>query len=132
MKMGAELLQKKLSGPSNGNDSIVSALTGLLGDEKGGLDLGSILGKMQGGDLASMASSWLGGGSNDAIGGDQLRNLLGNEKVSQFASQLGVDEGSALDGLSDVLPNLVDQASPDGSILDSLGGLSGIAKSFLK
>jgi len=139
MKIGVELLQKQLSGStgsgeSNSSAGIVSALSSLLGDGKGGLDLGAILGKMQGGDLAGMASSWMGSGSNDSIGGDQLRELFGNDKISQFAAQLGLDEGSALSGLSDMLPNMMDQGSPDGSLLDSLGGLGGlasVAKKFL-
>lgn len=135
MKMGAQLLVSKISDGSVSTDSAIEALTGLLGNGEGGLDLGSILSKIQGGDLASLASSWLGSGSNDSIGVGQLRNLFGNGKISEFAAQLGTSEESALGGLSEVLPQLIDQGSPDGSILDSLGGvggLAGMASRFLK
>ncbi|HID83093.1 MAG TPA: DUF937 domain-containing protein [Chromatiales bacterium] len=133
MKLGTQMLLSKISGGNSGN--AMSALSGLLGNNDGGLDLGSIVSKMQGGDMANIASSWLGKGSNESIGTDQLRSMFGDDKISQFASQLGTDEDSALSGLSEALPNMVDQASPDGSLLDSLGGIGGLASmasKFLK
>jgi len=125
MKLGTQMLLSKISGGNSGN--AMSALSGLLGNNDGGLDLGSIVSKMQGGDMANIASSWLGKGSNESIGTDQLRSMFGDDKISQFASQLGTDEDSALSGLSEALPNMVDQGSPDGSLLDSLGGIGGLA-----
>ncbi len=133
MKLGTQMLLSKMTGGSSGN--AMSALTGLLGSSDGGLDLGSIVSKMQGGDMANIASSWLGKGSNESIGADQLRSMFGDDKISEFASQLGTDEDSALSGLSEALPNMVDQGSPDGSLLDSLGGIGGLASmasKFLK
>lgn len=127
MKIGTQLLLSKLGGGSGGNDTAMSALSGLMGDSKGGIDLGNIVSKMQGGDMASIASSWLGKGSNESIGTEQLRGLFGKDKIAQFASQLGTDEDSALNGLSEALPNMIDQGSPDGSLLDSLGGIGGLA-----
>lgn len=137
MKLGTDMLLNKLSGGSASSDNAMSALSGLLGGGQEGPDLGGIVSKMQaqGGGLADIASSWLGRGSNQSIGTDQLRGLLGDDKISQFASQLGTDEESALSGLSEALPNMVDQGSPDGSLLDSLGGIGGLASmasKFLK
>jgi uncharacterized protein YidB (DUF937 family) len=135
MKLGAQMLLSKMAGGNDNN--AMSALSSLLGDGKGGLDLGSLVGRMQNGgtDLAGLAASWLGNGKNQAIDINQLRHLLGNEKISQFARQLGTDEDTALNGLSDALPNMVDKASPNGSLLDSfggVGGLMGMASKFLR
>lgn len=135
MKIGTKMLLSKVGAGSAGNDTAMSALSGLMGDSKGGIGLGDIISKMQGGDMASIASSWLGKGSNSPINADQLRGLFGKDKISQFASQLGTDEESALSGLSEALPGMIDQGSPDGSLLDSLGGIGGLAKmagKFLK
>ncbi len=135
MKIGTQILLSKLTGGSGNSNSAASALGSLLGGGQNKLDLGGIISKMQGGDLASLASSWLGKGSNKAIGADQLRGLLGDDKISQFAKELGTDEDSALTGLSEALPQMVDQGSPEGSLLDSLGGLGGLASmasKFLK
>jgi len=135
MKLGAEMLMSKMTGDSGSSDNAMSALSGLLGNSDGGVDLGGLVSKMQGGDMASIASSWLSKGSNDSIGADQLRGMFGDDKISQFATQLGTDEDSALSGLSKALPNMVDKGSPDGSLLDSLGGIGGLASmasKFLK
>ena len=135
MRLGAQVLVSNLSGGATNIDKAMSALSGLLGNGEGGIDLGSMVTKMQGGNLASMASSWLGSGSNEIIGANQLRKLFGDDKISQFASQLGTDEDTALGGLSEALPKMMDQGSPDGSLLDSLGGvgrIAGMASSFLK
>ena len=62
------------------------------------------------------------------------RDALGAEQVTKAAAELGTDENSLLGGLQAALPQLVDKASSDGSLLDSVGGfggLSGMAKKFL-
>ncbi len=132
IKMGATMfINSKMSGDNgSGLDigSLVSALSGLTGggnDQGGGLDIGSILGNMQSGGMADMAASWLGDGDNDAISSDQVTNIFGQDKISDFASKLGLSEDEAVGGLRDAIPNMVDKASSGGSILDSIGGISG-------
>jgi uncharacterized protein YidB (DUF937 family) len=132
IKMGATMfMNSKMSGDNgSGLDigSLVSALSGLTGgnsDQDGGLDIGAILGNMQSGDMTDMLSSWLGDGDNDAISSDQVASIFGQDKISDFASKLGLTEEEAVGGLQDALPSMVDSASSGGSILDSIGGISG-------
>ncbi|MCK5726807.1 MAG: DUF937 domain-containing protein [Thiotrichaceae bacterium] len=134
IKMGASaFIQSKLSGDSGSNldsGALGSALSGLLGgggssSSGGGLDIGSLLSGMTSGDLGSIAKSWLGDGDNKSISTDQVTNMLGADKISEFASKLGLSEKEATGGLADALPQLVDKASSGGSILDSIGGISG-------
>ena len=136
IKMGATMfIQSKLSGDKgSGLDigSLVSALSGLAGggssssqSQAGGIDIGSILGKMQQGGMGDIASSWLGTGANKEISPSQVTDLFGSDKISDFASKLGLSEDEAVGGLREALPNMVDQASPGGSLLDSIGGVSG-------
>ena len=135
MQVAAQLLSDKL-GLDVDSDTISSALSSLLGDGKGGIDLASLTSKMAAnGDLGGLVSSWLGDGANSAISADSIMSLLGEGPVSSFASKLGTDSASAAGGLAEVLPQLVDQASEGGSLLESaggLGGLMGAASSFLK
>jgi len=141
MKLGTQMLLRKVVGANA--SSATSALAGLLGSkgegEGSGPDIGGLIAKMQGNetgnDLTELAASWLGKGENSQVSGDQLQSLFGKEKIAQFASDLGTDEATAVEGLKGALPDLVDKASPDGNILDSLGGLSGLASmgaKFLK
>ena len=132
IKMGATMfMNSKMSGDNgSGLDigSLVSALSGLTSgnnNQDGGLDIGAILGNMQSGDMTDMLSSWLGDGDNDAISGDQVASIFGQDKISDFASKLGLTEEEAVGGLQDALPSMVDKASSGGSILDSIGGISG-------
>lgn len=133
LKTGAEMLIQKL-GISANTDTVMSALSGLLGDGKGGIDIAGLAAKMMSsGDLASMAKSWLGDGANESMSPAKLMSVLGEGKVADFAGKVGVDTDTAASGLSDVLPALVDKASSGGSLLDSVGGsggLLGMAKKF--
>ena len=130
MQIGASLLANKIG--SGNNDAISSMLGNLLGGEGSGM--AGILSAMQGGGLSSIAESWLGDGDNKEISTDQVKNLIGGDKISELASQLNTDEGSLLSGLKDALPQIIDKSSSGGSLLDSIGGLSGalgMAKKFL-
>ena len=91
----------------------------------GGFDLGSLVSKMNSGGLGDTAKSWLGDGGNAPVSPEQVTNLFGADKISQFASNLGLSNEEAAGGLSDALPNMMDKASSGGSLLDSIGGVSG-------
>jgi uncharacterized protein YidB (DUF937 family) len=128
------MLSEKL-GLQVDTDTITRALSSLLGDGQGNIDLGALTAKLaSSGSLSSVVSSWLGDGSNAPISASSLESLLGEGAVSDFASRIGTDTGTAAAGLADVLPQMVDKASSGGSLLDAaggLGGLMGAAKSFL-
>jgi len=103
-----------------------NALSGLTGDSaEGGLDIGSLLGKMQGGGMADMAASFLGDGDNAEMSDSNITDLFGADKISNFASELGLSEEEAVGGLRESLPQMIDQASSGGSLLDSVGGIGG-------
>lgn len=130
LKMGASaFINSKMSGDAgSGLDSglLSNALSSLTGDSaEGGLDIGSLLGKMQGGGMADMAASFLGDGENAEMSDSNITDLFGSEKISNFASELGLSEEEAVGGLRESLPQMMDQASSGGSLLDSIGGISG-------
>jgi uncharacterized protein YidB (DUF937 family) len=135
VQMGVDLLSKQLGSQTDAN-SLSNALSGLLGDGQGNIDLAGLAGKMaSSGELGNILNSWLGDGANSAITAESLTKLLGDSKISEFASQVGTDSQSAANGLADVLPQLMDKSSSGGSLLDSVGGLDGLlgaASSFLK
>ncbi|MBT8132873.1 MAG: DUF937 domain-containing protein [Gammaproteobacteria bacterium] len=127
IQLGSQLLQSKLGSNVQTGD-IVSALSGLLGDN---FDIGNLLSKMQdNGSLSSMAVSWLGDGENTAMSASQVMDIFGQDKVSEFASKLNIDEGTASNGLADMLPQLIDKASSGGSMIEtamgSMGGAGGL------
>lgn len=127
LRMGAKVFsESSLSGDAGSNldlGSIVSALSGLTGGQ--GFDLGSIMNNLDATGLGEIAKSWLGDGGNEAISPDQITSVLGADKISEFASQLGLSSDEAVGGLSEALPQIMDQGSSGGSLLDSIGGIEG-------
>ncbi|MBK0393659.1 YidB family protein [Ramlibacter algicola] len=67
---------------------------------------------------APHASSWLGTERNDALPADAAHQLLGDDELSAWASQLGIGRDEAAQGFADVLPEVVDQLSPQGHLPD--------------
>lgn len=128
IKMGAEAFSASkgsgAAGSSLDANTLISALSGLTSGS-GGLDIGSLISNMQSGGLGDMLQSWLGDGENAAISGQQISDVLGSDKISAFASQLGLSQDEAIGGLQDALPKMVDNASSGGSLLDSIGGIEG-------
>ena len=127
LKMGASAIQGNSDDATTGLDSdmISNALGNLLGGQDGGLDLGSLVSGLSENGLGSIVGSWLGSGENESISLDSISDLLGADKVSEFASSLGLSEESAKGALADVLPTMVDKASEgEGSLVEDL--LSGI------
>jgi len=134
IKMGTEMFQSKLGDQAADldTDTITEALSGLITNEEGGFDLSNIISSVTSGEggLGSIVSSWLGNGENEAVDGAQLTDLFGSDQISAFAEKLGVDTDTALSGLSDAIPNIVDKSSEGGSLVDSLldsvGGTEGV------
>ena len=126
LEMGASLLSQKL-GLNIDPATVTSALSGLLANQGGQLDLGALASKMAGsGELSSIIGSWLGDGANQAISAESITSLFGSDKVSAFADSIGVDAGSAAGGLADVIPQMMDKASSGGSLLEMAGGAEGL------
>ena len=137
MDIAKSVLASKLGGAANTDSNVLSSVIGNLlgGSSNDGIDLGGLVEKLNGGGLGDVASSWLGDGDNAEISGSQLEQLLGSEKIQQAASQLGTSQDDLLAGLKDAIPQVVDKSSSGGSLLDSVGGLSGLAgmaSKFLK
>jgi len=131
LKMGAEAIQGNSDEATTGldGDSISNALSNLIGGENG-LDLSSLVSGLSENGLGEVVSSWFGDGENLPISMDSITDLLGGDKISEFAQNLGLSEESAKGALADSLPNIIDKAtSGEGSLIDNMleqvGGASG-------
>ena len=131
LRMGGELIQGNSDDATTGLDlgDIANALSSLIQNKEGGLDLSTFVSGLSENGLGEIVGSWLGNGENKAISLDQIMDLLGSEKVSEFASQLGLSQESAAQALADALPQVVDTAtSGENSIIDQMLGQSGGAE----
>ncbi len=132
-------LANALSGP-NGvgkllqeNPQIAEAAKSFLGNDSsvgpsGGLN--DILSQLQSSGLGDAVTSWLGGGENQAVSTGQVEDALGKSGLSQFADKAGIDLSQAAGVLAGMLPQVVDQLSPQGSVPEG-GGLDDLLGAFL-
>lgn len=104
-------------GPGGGLGGL---LGGLLGGAAAGSvlngGLGQILQDLQRSGQGRAAQSWVGRGQNEQIAPDDLANALGADTISALSQQTGMSRDELLEGLSQNLPDFVDQLTPDGRL----------------
>ena len=125
--LATQLLASKLGG-SKTESAAESALGNLIGNGDQ-FDLAGMVEQFTGGGayIAEKAKSWLGDGKNAEISESQIESAIGTDKISQFAKQLGIGRDEAKSNLTDILPQLIDKGSRGGGLLDSVGGVGGLA-----
>jgi uncharacterized protein YidB (DUF937 family) len=79
-------------------------------------DLNGLVGALQKGGLNTQVQSWLGPGANLPITEDQLKAVLGNAQVQEFARHLGLPVDQTLKLMAQYLPDIIDKASPNGTL----------------
>lgn len=85
--------------------------------------------------LGNMVTSWISTGPNPPVSASQVSDALGPEVLKQFAAKAGVPHAEAGGLLASLLPTVIDQLTPKGTVPDSnalestLGGLlAGLGK----
>jgi uncharacterized protein YidB (DUF937 family) len=84
--------------------------------QNGGIE--GLLDKFRQGGYADQAASWQGTGQNIPCRG-ALQEVLGSGAIGQIAQQLGMSHGETAGGLAQMLPQLIDQFTPNGEVPDN-------------
>jgi len=115
-------------GAASGSQSEGGGLGDLLKGGLGGLLAGGAAGSVLSGGLndllkqfqqsghGDVAQSWVGSGPNKAISPNDLASALGADRINAVASFSGMSREELLNGLSQQLPEVVDQLTPDGRL----------------
>ena len=82
------------------------------------------------GGLGDVMSSWIGGGPNKPVDAGALANVLGPDVLGQFARKAGIGHADASSVLASVLPELVNQMTPQGQVPHG-NALDGVLGSLL-
>ena len=101
------------SGGSGQNPLLTLAMQ-LINNQPGGLQ-GLIERFMQAG-LGQQAQSWVSTGQNLPISAEDLLKVLGGGQFQQLTQQAGLSNADAAGGLADLLPQVVDQLTPNGAV----------------
>jgi uncharacterized protein YidB (DUF937 family) len=99
-----------------GGPQMSGIVTSLIGE--GGKNLPALLEKFHAGGLGNLAESWVGKGDNLPVSGEQVKSVLGSDAISGVAAQLGVSDDEAASKVAEVLPQVVDKVTPDGTMPD--------------
>src|SRR5580698_10900172 len=78
--------------------------------------LNDLLKQLQQGGQGGAANTWVGSGPNQQISSDDLAKALGADQISALMSHTGLSREDLLAGLSQNLPDVVDQLTPDGRV----------------
>jgi uncharacterized protein YidB (DUF937 family) len=108
---------------------LTSLATSLIANHSSGQGLGGLVQQFESAGLSHLVQSWVGNGQNLPISPEQIQQVLGNQFVQQFAQQHGVDLSTASATIAQMLPQLVNQVTPNGQVpahSDVLGLLSGL------
>jgi len=111
-----------------GGGGLSDVLGGMLGGGGGGAGgLGGLLEQMGRAGYGDAARSWVSTGQNMPITPDALEQIFGRDGIAAIARQAGVSEADASQGLSALLPEVVDRVTPGGEVpdLDSLAASVG-------
>jgi uncharacterized protein YidB (DUF937 family) len=106
-----------------GAGALMSIVAGMLANQGGG-GLAGLAEQFQKGGMGDVMNSWIGKGENLPIAPDQLGNVLGGDLLGKLTQQTGMGQGDLLGQLSQLLPQMVDKATPDGAV--PAGGLGDI------
>jgi uncharacterized protein YidB (DUF937 family) len=78
--------------------------------------LGGLLEQLQQAGFGEQANSWVGRGSNKPISPDAMTQIFGRDGLEQISRQAGISEDEASQGLSQLLPEVVDRMTPEGEV----------------
>jgi uncharacterized protein YidB (DUF937 family) len=111
-------------GPSGAKPVGSNPMPGGLGSLLGGAAAGSVLSgglgrlinDLQQSGQGQVAQSWINRGPNDEIAPADLKKALGSETLDALAKHTGLSRDELLEGLSQNLPDLIDQLTPNGRL----------------
>jgi uncharacterized protein YidB (DUF937 family) len=102
------------------DDLLKGGLGGLLaGGASGSVlsgGLNDLLKQFQQNGKGDVAESWIGPGGNKTVSPNDLATALGADRINTLAGLSGMSRDDLLNGLSQRLPEVVDQLTPDGRL----------------
>lgn len=103
--------------------ALLPVLLGMLANRAGGTSnagsgnvLEGLLQQFKAAGLGAQADSWVSSGPNLPVSADDLARVFGRDQISQVATQAGMSEDEAANGLASVLPEFVNQLTPAGQV----------------
>ena len=72
--------------------------------------------QFRGADKGEMVDSWIARGPNKAVSSNDLTKVLTEEQIAYLTQRSGMSREELLQGLSERLPHVVDELTPEGRV----------------
>jgi uncharacterized protein YidB (DUF937 family) len=78
--------------------------------------------------MGPQVQSWIGSGQNQPISGTDIQRVVDPAKLQQMAQQQGMSTDEFSNHVAQALPDMVDQATPEGMVPKQSGNLKNLLK----
>jgi uncharacterized protein YidB (DUF937 family) len=112
-ELGKGLLGNLTGG--GGQSPLMDVITGLISNPNTG-GLSGLVQTFAGKGLGDVIGSWISTGENQPISADQIQHVFGKDQLQGIAEKLGISSQEASGGLAQLLPQIIDKLTPEGSI----------------
>lgn len=96
-----------------GQEGGLTSLSKFL-SENGGLQ--GLTSKLSNSGLGQQVHSWVGTGENRPVTGSEVQHAVDPQSLEQLAQQTGTTPEQASENVAKVLPQMVNEATPDGKV----------------
>ncbi|MFA8407061.1 YidB family protein [Burkholderia pseudomallei] len=103
-----------IGGQGGNQNALVSTALEFINNQPGGLN--GLIEKFNAGGAGGIIGSWIGTGENQPISPETLQNVLGSDTIGALAQKVGIDPQQASGILAQVLPHVVNGATPNGEV----------------
>jgi uncharacterized protein YidB (DUF937 family) len=100
-------------GGKQGQEGGLASLQKLF-SSSGGLE--GMASKLTNSGLGKQVQSWVGTGDNQPVSGPQVQQAVGKDQIHAVAKQAGISDEEASDQVARAMPEMVNQATPQGQI----------------
>lgn len=111
MKNVQEMLSK--IGGQGGQEGGLGALSKLFSSNGGTQGMTS---KLSQNGMGQQVQSWIGHGQNQPVSGEQVQGALDPNSMREFSQQTGMPPEQASSHVAQILPHMMDQATPQGQV----------------
>jgi uncharacterized protein YidB (DUF937 family) len=110
-----EDILSKLGG-QKGEAGGLASIMKLFGGNGNGGGLQGMASKLTSSGLGEQVQSWIGHGQNKPVTGEQIRKAADPTMLNQLAQQAHISPEEASNQVAQVLPQMVDKATPEGQM----------------
>jgi uncharacterized protein YidB (DUF937 family) len=120
---GAPIRSNRHMGENMGIEDVLTMLGGQKGEAGGLASIMKLFGggqnmmsKLSSNGMGQQLQSWIGQGKNEPVSGDQIRQAVDPAMLNQLAEQAHISPEEASNHVAQVLPEMVNKATPEGQV----------------